>query len=116
MKSPTQDERPWGNYTVLGGGDGYQVKQIVVKPGRRLSYQRHAHRSEHWFIVMGSGEVVLDGVTREVGVGNAVSVPIEALHRIGNTGTDSLIFIEIQLGDYLGEDDIERIEDDFGRV
>ncbi len=116
VKSPTHDERPWGNYTVLGGGDGYQVKQIMVKPGKRLSYQRHAHRSEHWFIVMGSGEVVLDGVTRKVGVGDAVNVPIEGRHRIGNTGTDSLIFIEVQLGDYLGEDDIERLEDDFGRV
>ena len=116
MTSRTHDERPWGNYTVLGGGDGYQVKQIMVNPGKRLSYQRHAHRSEHWLIVGGSGEVVLDGVTREVTVGDAVDVPIEGSHRIGNTGIETLTFIEVQLGDYLGEDDIERLEDDFGRV
>lgn len=110
------DERPWGSYTILGGGDGFQVKTIAVKPDKRLSYQRHAHRSEHWFIVAGAGEVVLDGVSHSVGVGDAVDVPIGGLHRIGNTGDETLTFIEVQLGDYLGEDDIERVEDDFGRA
>lgn len=116
MTTPQHDERPWGNFTVLGGGDGYQVKEIVIKPANRLSYQRHAHRSEHWFIVGGSGQVVLDGLQSDVGVGEAVDVPIGSLHRIGNTGSEPLIFIEVQQGDYLGEDDIERLEDDFGRA
>ena len=115
MKSRKTDERPWGSYVVLGGGDGYQVKKIVVQPGMRLSYQRHAHRSEHWLVVGGAGEVVLDGRLRDVTVGDVVDIPIGRLHRVGNTGTEPLVFIEIQLGDYLGEDDIERIDDDFGR-
>lgn len=115
MRSQKSDKRPWGSYVVLGGGDGYQVKKIVVAPNRRLSYQRHAHRSEHWLVVGGAGQVVLDGRTRDVVVGHVVDIPIGQLHRIGNTGTEPLVFIEIQLGDYLGEDDIERTDDDFGR-
>ncbi len=111
-----RDERPWGEYTVLGGGDGFQVKSIVVKPGERLSYQRHDHRSEHWFIVAGVGEVVLEGVSRRVGAGDSVDVPVGGLHRIGNTGDEPLVFVEVQRGAYLGEDDIERLEDDFGRA
>ena len=110
------DERPWGRYTVLGGSDGYQVKEIVVDPGKRLSYQRHARRSEHWFVVGGAGQVVLDGRARNVGVGDAVDIGTGELHRIGNTGPEALVFIEVQVGDYLGEDDIERIDDDFGRA
>ena len=116
MTGRESDERPWGSYVVLGGGDGYQVKEIVVKPEQRLSYQRHAHRSEHWYVVVGSGQVVLDGQPRDVSVGDVVDVPIGRLHRVGNTGTEPLVFIEVQLGDYLGEDDIERIDDDFGRA
>jgi mannose-6-phosphate isomerase len=116
MTSSTHDERPWGRYTVLGGSDGYQVKEIVVDPGKRLSYQLHRHRSKHWFVVGGAGQVVLDGQARDVGVGDAVDVGTGELHRIGNTGSDPLVFIEVQVGDYLGEDDIERIDDDFGRA
>ena len=115
MTALQHDERPWGTYTVIGGGDRYQVKEIVVRPDKRLSYQRHAHRSEHWFVVAGSGEVVLDGQPRKVIAGDAVDVPVGQLHRIGNPGTEPLVFIEIQRGDYLGEDDIERLDDDFGR-
>lgn len=109
------DQRPWGSYTVLGNDDGYQVKEIVVHPGKRLSYQRHAHRSEHWYVVRGSGLVTLDGEQRGIGVGAAVDVPIGQLHRIENNGTGPLVFVEVQVGSYLGEDDIERVEDDFGR-
>jgi len=116
MTTPKHDERPWGSYTVLDSGDGYQVKEIVVKPNKRLSYQRHTHRSEHWFVVRGSGQVVLDGQQLDVAVGDAVDVPIGGSHRMGNSGTEPLVFIEVQLGDYLGEDDIERLEDDFGRT
>jgi mannose-6-phosphate isomerase len=116
MTTAKRSERPWGSYTVLGGADGYQVKQIVVQPNKRLSYQRHAHRSEHWFVVRGSGQLVLDGQPRDIHIGEAVDVPIGCLHRIGNTGTEPLVFIEVQIGSYLGEDDIERLEDDFGRT
>lgn len=110
------DERPWGRYTVLGGSDGYQVKEIVVDPGKRLSYQRHVHRSEHWFVVNGVGQVVLGGRVRDVGVGDAIDVGSGELHRIGNSGPDAFVFIEVQVGDYIAEDDIERVEDDFGRA
>lgn len=116
MTEMKHDERPWGSYTVLWGGDGYQVKRIVVKPDKRLSYQRHAHRSEHWLIVTGTGVALLEGIDQTVGPGDAVEVPVGALHRIGNTGDQPLMFVEVQLGDYLGEDDIERVEDDFGRA
>lgn len=109
------DERPWGSYTILRTEDGYQVKEIVVHPGKRLSYQRHARRSEHWYIVRGSGIVTLDGEQHDSGVGDGVDVRIEQLHRIENNGEGNLVFIEVQMGSYLGEDDIERIEDDFGR-
>lgn len=109
------DERPWGSYTVLKSDDGYQVKEIVVHPGKRLSYQRHAQRSEHWYVVRGSGLVTLDGSERGLGVGDAVDVPVGRLHRIENNGTGPLVFIEVQMGVYLGEDDIERLDDDFGR-
>jgi mannose-6-phosphate isomerase len=116
MTAPDPQERPWGSYVVLGAGDGYQVKRIVVQPNQRLSYQRHTHRSEHWFVIRGSGELLLDGQMREVGVGDSVDVPVGGSHRIGNTGVEPLVFIEVQLGDYLGEDDIERLEDDYGRT
>lgn len=109
------DERPWGSYTILRTEDGYQVKEIVVHPGKRLSYQRHAQRSEHWYVVRGSGIVTLDGEQHDLGVGDAVDVGVKHLHRIENNGGGNLVFIEVQMGSYLGEDDIERIEDDFGR-
>ncbi len=88
----------------------------MVNPGRRLSYQRHARRSEHWFVVAGSGLVTLDGCTSAVTAGQAVDVGLGAAHRIENTGPDDLVFIEVQHGDYFGEDDIVRLEDDYGRA
>jgi mannose-6-phosphate isomerase len=111
-----QNERPWGNFTVLEEAPRHKVKRIVVSPGRRLSYQRHARRSEHWFVVQGRGVVVLDGNSRPIGPGQAVDVPEEAAHRIENTGPEELLFIEVQHGEYFGEDDIVRLEDDFGRT
>jgi mannose-6-phosphate isomerase len=111
------DERPWGSYTVLAEGVGYKVKRITVQAGKRLSYQRHARREEHWFVVGGAGRVTLDGRNFDVVPGTAVDVPVEAAHRIANTGAvEPLVFIEVQRGDYLGEDDIVRLEDDFGRA
>jgi len=110
------DERPWGSYTVLADEPDFKVKKMVVLPGKRLSYQRHARRSEHWFVVGGTGQVVLDGRVSGIAPGVAVDVPLETAHRIENTGKDPLVFVEVQHGDYFGEDDIVRIEDDFGRV
>ena len=115
VSTADQSERPWGRYAVLHSAEGYQIKEIEVKPGKRLSYQRHAHRAEHWFIVRGAGEVTLDGRSRPVGAGESVDVAMGGLHRISNTGTEPLVFIEVQTGAYLGEDDIERLEDDYGR-
>ena len=108
-------ERPWGRYEVLQEGATYKVKSIHLFPGKRISYQRHQKRSEHWYITDGSGEVTLDGTVQQVSRGSVVQVPTGSLHRISNTGNIELIFIEVQTGTYFGEDDIERVEDDFGR-
>ena len=109
------DQRPWGSYTVLDDADDHKVKRIVVTPGKRLSYQTHARRAEHWFVVRGSGAVTLEGTDHEVGPGSAIDIPTGAAHRIANTGDADLVFIEVQHGDYFGEDDIVRLDDDFGR-
>jgi mannose-6-phosphate isomerase len=110
------DSRPWGGFEVIATGAGHQVKRLTVLPGRRLSYQRHEQRSEHWFVVGGAGVVTLDGATREVAVGSAVDVPVGTAHRIECTSGEPLVLVEVQLGSYLGEDDIERLADDYGRV
>jgi mannose-6-phosphate isomerase-like protein (cupin superfamily) len=116
MEPREHDERPWGSYTVLEEASDHKVKTLLVHPGRRLSYQRHAWRSEHWFVVRGSGKVTLDGVEHLVGPGVAVDVPVGAAHRIENTGDIDLVFIEVQHGTSFDEDDIVRLEDDFGRA
>jgi len=111
------DERPWGDYTVLDEAADYKVKRINVIAGKRLSYQRHARREEHWLVVHGAGRVTLDGKEFDVLPGTAVDVSVGTAHRIANTGTAELLtFIEVQRGDYFGEDDIVRLEDDFGRA
>ena len=114
--NPLFDRRPWGTFTVLDEGAGYKVKRIEVLPGKRLSYQRHARRAEHWMVVAGTGKVTLDGREVIVPAGETVDVSIGTAHRIENPGAETLVFIEIQRGDYLGEDDITRLEDDFGRA
>jgi mannose-6-phosphate isomerase len=114
--SPLYDERPWGSFTVLDEGENFKVKRIEVLPGKRLSYQKHAQRAEHWMVVAGEGKVTLDDEEITVRAGETVDVPIEAKHRVENPGTEKLIFIEIQRGSYLGEDDIVRFSDDFGRA
>ena len=114
--SPIFDERPWGSFTVLDEGDNYKVKRIEVLPGKRLSYQRHSRRSEHWYVVCGTAKVTLNGVEKLVNTGEAIDIPRETAHRVENPDPlQLLIFIEIQTGDYFGEDDIVRLEDDFGR-
>ena len=110
-----KSERPWGRYEVLQEGATYKVKTIYVTVGKRLSYQRHQKRSEHWYVTDGSGEVTLDGKVQVVSRGSILEIPQGMLHRISNTGDRELIFIEVQTGSYFGEDDIERVEDDFGR-
>lgn len=110
-----KSERPWGRYEVLQESATYKIKSIHVNPGMRLSYQRHQKRSEHWYVINGSGEVILDGAIHLVSSGSVVEVSQGMLHRMSNTGSSELVFIEIQTGSYFGEDDIERIEDDFGR-
>ncbi|MFM1985304.1 MAG: hypothetical protein RLZZ295_470 [Actinomycetota bacterium] len=113
--SADESVRPWGRYEVLQESEIHKVKCIYVKPGTRLSYQRHQKRSEHWFIVSGVATVVLDGESFTKLAGETVDVAIGQLHRIGNETSEELVFIEIQSGTYFGEDDIERIEDDFSR-
>jgi len=110
------DRRPWGTYTVLEEAPTFKVKRIEVLAGKRLSYQKHAQRAEHWFVVAGTAKVTLDGREITVRAGEAIDIPIGAAHRVENPGDDDLIFIEVQRGNYLGEDDIVRLEDDFGRT
>jgi mannose-6-phosphate isomerase len=109
------EDRPWGSFTVLDESANYKVKRIEVFPQKRLSYQTHQHRAEHWMVVAGTARVTLDGNLIDVPTGGVVDVPVGAAHRIENVGREKLIFIEIQRGTYLGEDDIQRLQDDFGR-
>lgn len=110
------EERPWGRYTVLDEGAGYKVKRIEVFGGKRLSYQSHTRRAEHWMVVQGQAKITLDGAELRRSVGETVDIPVGSRHRIENEATETLVFIEIQRGDYLGEDDITRYQDDFGRA
>ena len=114
--SPKFDRRPWGTFTVLDEGDTFKVKRIEVLPGKRLSYQKHAQRAEHWVVVEGTAKVTLDDRDITVQAGEAIDIPIGSAHRVENTGDELLVFIEVQRGSYLGEDDIIRLQDDFGRV
>ncbi len=114
--SPRFDQRPWGTFTVLDEADGFKVKRIEVLPGKRLSYQKHAQRAEHWVVVQGTAKVTLNDRDVIVEAGEAVDIAIGAAHRVENPGRETLVFIEVQRGGYLGEDDIVRLQDDFGRV
>jgi len=114
--SPTFERRPWGTFTVLADAADCKVKRLTVDPGQRLSYQRHQRRSEHWVVVVGRALVTLDGVDHRLEPGEAIDIPRGAAHRVTNAGTEELVFIEVQLGDYFGEDDIERLSDDYGRT
>ncbi len=96
--------------------DHCKVKRIVVYPGKRLSLQRHQYRAEHWYILSGTAAVRSGDTEARAGVGESVDIPEKALHRLGNSGKENLVIIEVQRGEYCGEDDIERFEDDYGRV
>jgi len=110
------DHRPWGYYEVLLDSTYCKVKRITVNPGHRLSYQRHTKRKEYWTIVLGQGTVLLNDELHTLNPGDTITIPREAWHRIGNRGEVPLVFIEVQRGDYFGEDDIIRSEDDYGRI
>jgi len=110
------DERPWGTYTVLDDSPTFKVKQITVAPGKRLSYQSHEHRAEHWFVVHGTATVTLDDDVVAVPAGTSIDIPRGAKHRCANEGTEPLVFIEVQHGDSFAEEDIVRYDDDFGRA
>lgn len=108
--------RPWGHYTSLREDKGYQVKRIVVYPGQKLSLQYHHHRAEHWVVVSGMARVQIDEVQHDAGAGSYFFIPQGAQHRLSNIGDEDMCLIEVQVGDYLGEDDIVRLDDDYGRV
>ena len=108
--------RPWGGYTSVLNGERFQVKRLFVKPGKKLSLQKHHHRAEHWIVVRGTAEVTIDGVVSELSENQSIYLPLGCVHRLANPGKIVLELIEVQTGSYLGEDDIIRIEDEFGRV
>jgi mannose-6-phosphate isomerase-like protein (cupin superfamily) len=116
MGAAHKDMPPWGRWFVIQDEMDFKVKRIEVLPGKRLSYQKHFKREEHWHIVRGEGKVTIDGREYVLGPGNCINIGKEALHRIENIGRKTLIFIEVQRGEYFGEDDVVRIEDDYGRV
>jgi mannose-1-phosphate guanylyltransferase len=107
--------RPWGSYTVLEEMDGFKVKKIIVKPGKRLSLQKHFHRSEHWVVVSGSAFVTKGEKEFFVKPNESIYISMGEIHRLENRGKVDLVIVEIQVGDYLGEDDIVRLEDDYKR-
>lgn len=115
LLSPTM-RRPWGSYTVLAEGAGYKVKRIDVLPGGTLSLQSHQHRSEHWTTIAGTMRVVINECEFDMPVDHACHIPLGAKHRMSNNGGDTAAIIEVQIGDYLGEDDITRYEDIYGRA
>ncbi|MBS0572183.1 MAG: mannose-1-phosphate guanylyltransferase/mannose-6-phosphate isomerase [Proteobacteria bacterium] len=111
-----RNHRPWGWYQTMDLGERFRVKRIVVKPGAKLSLQRHHHRAEHWVVVRGTAEVTVDGVVKILHENENAYIPIGSVHRLANPGRIPIELIEVQTGTYLEEDDIERIEDEFGRT
>ena len=110
------DTRPWGNYEVIDIGSNFQVKRITVLPGKRLSLQSHKYRKEHWIVVLGEAEVVINDRIFNLKISQSIDIPLGSIHRLSNKTNTDLVLIEIQFGEYLGEDDIIRYEDDFNRV
>ena len=108
-------ERPWGTYTVLEENRNYKIKRLEVNPGQRLSLQMHHHRSEHWIVVSGTAKVTCGTQESIININESTFIPIGFNHRLENPGVIPLIIIEVQSGEYLGEDDIIRFEDDYQR-
>ncbi len=109
-------EKPWGRFSVVHRGDGHQIKLLTVDPGQELSLQLHNHRSEYWVVLSGRGRAKLDAEMRDLRAGDQFSIQVGAKHRLANHGTAPLEIVEVQIGAYLGEDDIERFDDRYGRV
>ena len=107
--------RPWGGYKIIEAGDGYQVKKLSVLPGRRISLQLHRKRSERWVVIKGTATVTRGDEVFDLEVNESTFIPLEVVHRLENRKASILELIEVQVGAYLGEDDIVRFEDDFGR-
>lgn len=116
MEKLLYDERPWGRWRILDEGDGFKVKRLEVKPGQRLSLQLHHHRSEHWVVAAGTATVTAGDKIFTAGQNEHVFIPVETVHRLENKEEDLLAVIEVQTGDYLKEDDLVRLEDDYGRT
>ncbi len=110
------DERPWGKWQVINTGNQHTVKLIEVDPGQRFSLQIHNHRSEHWLVVEGRGTATIGGDIINIEQGRHIFIPSDTKHRIHNTGSGPLVFVEVQFGRFLDEDDVVRLEDDYGRT
>lgn len=111
-----KEERPWGSFEILHEEDNLKVKRIIVKPGKRLSLQSHQHRSENWVVITGQALVTLDDEDIPRTANQSIYIPAKTRHRMANPGKEEVVFIEVQTGSYLGEDDITRYEDDFHRT
>jgi mannose-6-phosphate isomerase len=116
VAASSSDTRPWGSFTVLEEGKGYKIKRIEVNPGHRLSLQMHHHRSEHWIVVSGTAKVTCGDQEILLCSNQSTYVPACTAHRLENAGVIPLILIEVQNGEYLGEDDIIRFQDDYARA
>ncbi len=110
------ENRPWGSFTVLDEGEGFKVKRISVNPGHKLSLQYHHHRSEHWTVVQGEASVTVGEDIKKLKLNESVYIPLKEKHALANEGEELMQLIEVQVGDYLGEDDIVRLEDRYGRA
>ncbi|MDD5475111.1 MAG: phosphomannose isomerase type II C-terminal cupin domain [Syntrophales bacterium] len=110
-----EQNRPWGFYLVLSHEEDHKVKRIVVRPGERTSLQAHRRRREHWHIISGEAIINLGDDLKTLNAGQSIDIPMNVPHRLENGGSRDLVLIEIQTGDYFGEDDIRRMEDDYGR-
>jgi mannose-1-phosphate guanylyltransferase/mannose-6-phosphate isomerase len=115
MNAHRQVFRPWGSYDSIDNGEGFQVKRLIVNPGAVLSLQKHARRSEHWVVVRGTARITRDDEVFDLSANESTHIPVGSVHRIENAGDQPVHIIEVQCGDYLGEDDIERIDDEYGR-
>ncbi len=115
MESAGIESRPWGHYEVLDRAADHLIKRIVVSPGGRLSLQRHRFRREHWYLIAGEALVTRGETEIHLTSGHSIDIPLGVVHRVLNPAKEPLIFIEVQTGSYLGEDDIERLQDDYGR-
>ncbi|MDH4379353.1 MAG: phosphomannose isomerase type II C-terminal cupin domain [Vampirovibrionales bacterium] len=115
LNRPPDDVRPWGCFWVLVDAPTHKVKQLQVTPGHRLSLQRHKHRQEHWVVAQGLATITVDDRTWDAPAGEMIFIPQGAVHRLANHGTEIVTLIELQLGTYFGEDDIERLQDDYKR-